>query len=1079
VLWAVRYLLAILLLAALPFLTSGGAAAQGNPKVEVVAQLGHSISVSPVAFSPDGRSTMSGSQDNTIKLWDVATGRLLRTFQGHRAEVKSVAFSPDGRSVLSGSSELWGSSDNTLKLWDAATGRQLRTFEGHSSGTDSVAFSPDGRRALSGGADNTLKLWDVATGRLLRTVNTGHSGGAVAVAFSPDGRSALSGSLDRTLKLWDVATGRLLRTLKGHSREVKSVAFSPDGRSVLSGSHDKTLKLWDPATGRLLRTFQGHSDEVMSVAFAPDGRSALSGSSDRTLKLWDAATGQLLRTFEGHSNTVRSVAFSPDGRSALSGSDNTLKLWDVATGRLMGTFQGHSDAVASVAFSSEGRSALSGSDNTLKLWDVARGRLLRTFQGHSSWVQSVALSADGRSALSGSSDKMLKLWDVATGQLLRTFEGHPDPVISVAFSPDGRSALSGGANTPKLWDVATGRLLRTLEGHRFAVRSVAFSSDGRRALWSGVYDNTLTLSDVATGRQLRTFQGHSSWVQSVALSADGRSALSGSSDRTLKLWDAATGQLLRTFEGHSDTVRSVAFSPDGRTAMSGSEDNTLKLWDAATGQLLRTFKGHSAAVNAVAFSFDGRGALSGSSDGTVRLWSAATGREIVRLLASRGGDWLAITPAGFFDFKGDVGEFVHIVRGLEPIAISQVHQSLYNPDLVGEGLAGDPAGEVAAAAEVVNLDKVVASGPAPTVLVVSPARSAIDVVTVEARVTDRGKGVGRIEWRVNGVTAAVLAKAPGSGSTYTVARQLALDPGDNTVEVVAYNGKNLLASLPARTTVKFTGPADKAKPRLHILAIGINRYVDDKLAPSLEFAEKDAAAFAESLKTAAAGLYDKDSIHITPVVGKDATRANLERTIDSIAADIHPRDTFILFASGHGTSANGRFYLIAQDHQGGIDPQALAERAIGQDQLQDWLANRIKAKKAIILLDTCESGALVAGHRRSRIDDGPTSEAAVGRLHEATGRPVLTGAAAGKWALEGAIDDKGERHGVFTLALLKALREGDTNGNGLIELSELVAYVQTTVPNIAAGVDDEGKPGNQAARFGSRGEDFVVARRLQ
>ena len=202
------------------------------------------------------------------------------------------------------------------------------------------------------------------------------------------------------------------------------------------------------------------------------------------------------------------------------------------------------------------------------------------------------------------------------------------------------------------------------------------------------------------------------------------------------------------------------------------------------------------------------------------------------------------------------------------------------------------------------------------------------------------------------------------------------------------------------------------------------------------------------------------------------------KIVDGLAAEIHPRDTFILFAAGHGTSENGRFYLIPQDYQSG--PGNLARHAIGQDHLQDWLANRIKAKRAIILLDTCESGALVGGYARSRADT-PASEAAVGRLHEATGRPVLTAAAAGQFAHEGVIGDTGERHGVFTWAVLDALRKGDSNGNGLIELSELVRHVQSVVPKIAAGTvraaASEPELGKQAARFGSRGGDFILAQR--
>jgi hypothetical protein len=447
-----------------------------------------------------------------------------------------------------------------------------------------------------------------------------------------------------------------------------------------------------------------------------------------------------------------------------------------------------------------------------------------------------------------------------------------------------------------------------------------------------------------------------------------------------------------------------------------------------------------------------------------------------------------MSAAGFFSFKGDLDKFVHLVRGLDVLSISQVHQSLYNPDLVREALAGDPHGEVQTAGMAINLDKIVASGPAPAVLLVSPARSATDLVTVSARVTDRGKGVGRIEWRVNGVTAAVATAPAGGGPAHTITRELALDPGDNIVELVVYNSSNLLASPPARTTIKFMGPPDETRPKLHILAIGINGYVDKGWAPEgkaamsfgpLGLAVKDARVFAASMKEAAAGLYDE--VRVTLALDKDATRDNLHKLVDKIGTQVHSRDSFILFAAAHGKSENGRFYLIPQDYQSG--PGHLAHHAIGQDDLQDWLANRIKARKAIVLLDTCESGALIGGHTRSRIDAAVT-EAGVGRLHEATGRPVLTAAAADQEAAEGWIGATGERHGYFTWAVLDALRHGDTNGNGLIELSELVAHVQDAVPKIAAkkglrGLATISAAETQSARFGSRGEDFVVARRLQ
>ncbi|HLP90796.1 MAG TPA: WD40 repeat domain-containing protein [Nostocaceae cyanobacterium] len=580
---------------------------------------GHTNSINSVSYSQDGKMLASASADKTIKLWDAATGKLLKTLSGHQDIIFGVSFSPDGKRLAS------ASRDQRAIIWDVATGQPLHTLFGHKNYVKNVAFSPDGTMLASGGSDNMIKLWDVATGQPLRDLS-GHTKTIKSLSFSPDGRMLASGSSDRSVKLWNVATGQLLRTLS-HSASVTRVRFIQDGQKLASVSTDNTLKLWDVATGTIVKSFPMHhsSLEENDVGFSEDMRILASASKDNTIKIWDITKKQLLYTLPGHPSKVNQVSFSPDGKTLASASDDqTIKLWDIATVKPFKTLTGHNKGVFSVSFSPDGKILASGSrQGEIRLWNVTTGQGLNTLTEHKDTVFNVNFSADGKMLASASADKTVKLWDTKTGKLLKTLPEQNEFVKFANFSRDGKIVISGSNDqTVKLWDTKTGQLIKPLSVLSGKLLSIKLSPD-RTILACASDDKTIRFWDIATGQQLQPIKD-STGIVDISFSPDGKKlASSGEEDegKTIKLWDIATGKQLKTLKSHSAMVYKISFNPqNGNELASTSDDKTIKLWDVSTGRELATLAEHSNRVRNVSFSPDGNTLASASEDGTIILW---------------------------------------------------------------------------------------------------------------------------------------------------------------------------------------------------------------------------------------------------------------------------------------------------------------------------------------------------------------------------------------------------------------------------------------------------------------------------
>lgn len=594
----------------------------------------HEARIMSIAVSPDGQSILSGSYDNTAKLWDLS-GNPIQTFEGHTGGVLSVAFSADGKYVLT------GSADETAMLW-SLEGKALITFQGHQKRLMAVACSPQGHplQVLTGSEDGTVRLYNArpTTGTAeLKAVLEPNKSTISSLAFFPDGETVLLGTLNGVAQIWHTEESTPLVSFGDHRGQIDSVAISADGQQILTGSWDKTVKMWtwdkEQKTVKPGQTFEGHALPVSAVAFSPDGQKVLSGSADKSLKQW-SLDGRELGRFVDHTEGVEALAYFPDGKKIVSGGsiDYAIKLWNAQSG--LGesqepepmSYDENKNFVSAVAYSPRGNHILTAYwDHTAKLWDLS-GKQIQSFDGHTDKLNAVAFSSDGQFVLTGSKDNTAKLWNLQ-GELLNTLP-HQLPVQSVTFSPDGQYILTAGGEwetgEAKMWAVDLNgkscqiQAVRSFEGHEGAISSAVFSPDGQLIL-TGCRDTTLKLWHKDQDQALMTYTGHSKAVKSVAFSPEGIHLLSGSADETVKYWHKDQQEALWTFSGHNRSVDAVAFSPDGQFILSGGEEQRARVLDIS-GKEVHSMSDRRSVVTSLAFSPDGKMALTGTEYNLINEW---------------------------------------------------------------------------------------------------------------------------------------------------------------------------------------------------------------------------------------------------------------------------------------------------------------------------------------------------------------------------------------------------------------------------------------------------------------------------
>ena len=503
----------------------------------LLAQAGfqHSGTLDDILALPDGDRVLTSCRDGGVRLWDLQSGKLLRSY------VSKDGGDVWGLLLLPGSKEFMSAEDNGVVVrWDLATGKELMSYK-HGGTAYRLALHPDGNRFVATYSKKRAIMWDLKTGEEIRRFE-GHEGSVYTVAFLAGGEEFVTGGSDGRLKLWNTESGNCERTLKKNFEDLYTIVVSEDGERLAACSEDKFIRVYEAGELGLLWEKELPA-EVNVVTWSPKGKLVAGACDDGCLYLLDAGNGDEVRKIEVPNGDHVPVAFTSDGNELLSGGDRLLFRWNAGTGKRIEPTMG--------------------------------------YPVHGTSSKHVTVTSDGARVAVGGEGEELLLWDVASETLASRLNLGSEVTVLAASPIDEMVAAGTEAGEIHLVNAKSGKSLIKLAagGRHEAMQSLSFDGAGGRVVGAPAGDEA-RLWDARAGKVIAELTGHTDDINNLAVSPANGAVATVADDKTLRLWDGATGAEIQQMKFPGNGLEHVAFFDRGRGLLAAASESDVYGWIA-------------------------------------------------------------------------------------------------------------------------------------------------------------------------------------------------------------------------------------------------------------------------------------------------------------------------------------------------------------------------------------------------------------------------------------------------------------------------------------------------------------------